>query len=339
MSAPSIRLLRRVGVVAKRGSREAARTAGELVEWLRGRGLEVFIDPATLAALGRRGPEFSPAADHDLVVVLGGDGTLLAAARTLGQGVPILGVNLGNLGFLTEIGRAALYPALLEVLAGRFHVEARSLFDVERRDAAPAAGPAGSSGPVAAAAPDAAAPDAAALDAGAGAAGFPAAARAAERFRVLNDAVITKSALSRIIDLTIEVDGHLIARYRSDGLIISTPTGSTAYNLSAGGPIVYPLLPVAVITPICPHALSLRPIVVPAASRIEVTLETQREEVYLTLDGQEGTRLGYRDVVEVTRSAAEVHLVKVRDRSFYSNLREKLRWGGLDRPDDPAGAL
>jgi NAD+ kinase len=348
LSAAASRPLRRVGVVAKRGSREAERTAGELIEWLRGRGLDVFIDPATLAALGRGGSEFSPAADYDLVVVLGGDGTLLAAARTLGPGVPILGVNLGNLGFLTEIGRAALYPALLEVLAGRFHVEARSLFDVERRDAAPAASAGAAASPTGPAAGPGAAPSlvpapgavpAAGLDAATAAAAFPAAARAAERFLVLNDAVITKSALSRIIDLTIEVDGHLIVRYRSDGLIISTPTGSTAYNLSAGGPIVYPLLPVAVITPICPHALSLRPIVVPGASRIEVTLETQREEVYLTLDGQEGTRLGYRDVVAVTQSAAQVHLVKVRDRSFYSNLREKLRWGGLDRPDDPAGAL
>ena len=131
------------------------------------------------------------------------------------------------------------------------------------------------------------------------------------RFRVLNDAVITKSALARIIELTLRVDGHLIARFRADGLIISTPTGSTAYNLSAGGPILDPLLPVAVLTPICPHALSLRPIVVPDAGPIEVTLETQAEEVYLTLDGQEGTSLGFRDTVRITRGAAKVRLAKV----------------------------
>jgi len=288
---------RRVGVVAKRTSHEAAGTAGELAEWLRRRGLEVLLDGSTLAALGRDEPAFSPTAAYDLVVVLGGDGTLLSVARALEPGIPILGVNLGNLGFLTEIGSAELYPALEHVLAGKFRTEARSLFDVERR---------GDSGAV-------------------------------ERFRVLNDAVITKSALSRIIDLTMEVDGHLIARYRSDGLIISTPTGSTAYNLSAGGPIVNPLLPVAVLTPICPHALSLRPIVVPGSSRIEVTLETQREEVFLTLDGQEGRELRYHETVAVTQSAAAVHLVKVRDRSFYDNLREKLRWGGLTRPDEEGG--
>ncbi len=287
----------RVGVVAKRSSQEAVETAAELSEWLCRRGLEACLDGPTLEALGRQEPAFTPATACDLVVALGGDGTLLAVARSLRPGTPILGVNLGNLGFLTEVGRAELYPALVQVLAGKYRIEARSLFDVERR---------GDSRP-------------------------------AERFRVLNDAVITKSAVARIIELTIEVDGHLIARYRSDGLIISTPTGSTAYNLSAGGPILNPLLPVAVLTPICPHALSLRPIVVPGSSRIEVTLETQREEVFLTLDGQEGKELAYHDKVGVTQSDAAVHLVKVSDRSFYDNLREKLRWGGLTRPEAPAG--
>jgi NAD+ kinase len=290
--------LKRVGVVAKRSSLEAAGTAGELAEWLRRRDLEVLLDAPTLQNLGRQEPAFTLTAGCDLVVALGGDGTLLSVARAVSPGIPILGVNLGNLGFLTEIGRADLYPALLQVLAGKFRIEARSLFDVERRGDA----------------------------------------SSTERFRVLNDAVITKSAVSRIIELTMIVDGHLIARYRADGVIISTPTGSTAYNLSAGGPIVNPLLPVAVLTPICPHALSLRPIVVPATSRIEVTLETQREEVFLTLDGQEGRELAYHDTVAVTQSEAAVHLVKVNDRSFYDNLREKLRWGGLTRPDD-GGAL
>jgi NAD+ kinase len=279
-----------VGIVAKRGSAAAEATAGELAEWLERRGLKAVIDPGTGGSQGRDGAVLA-GGGCDLVVVLGGDGTLLAVARALESAVPILGVNLGNLGFLTEIGRSDLYPALVQVLEGNFHIEARSLFDVERR---------GAVGGV-------------------------------QRYRVLNDAVITKSALSRIIELTIEVDGHLIARYRSDGLIISTPTGSTAYNLSAGGTIVHPLLPVAVLTPICAHTLSLRPIVVPGASRIEVTLETQREEVYLTLDGQEGTQLGYREVVAVTQSAASAQLIKVSERSFYDNLREKLRWGGLDR--------
>ncbi|HSS49850.1 MAG TPA: NAD(+)/NADH kinase, partial [Thermoanaerobaculia bacterium] len=258
-----------IGIVAKAGSRDAQDTAHELAEWLRRRGLAAALDETSLRARGKVQEAASvPAEAYDLVVVLGGDGTLLAAARALKPGTPILGVNLGNLGFLTEINRGELYPVLVEVLEGNFSTEERSLFDVELRR---------QSGPP-------------------------------SRFRVLNDAVITKSALARIIELTLQVDGHLIARFRSDGLIISTPTGSTAYNLSAGGPIVNPLLPVAVLTPICPHALSMRPIVVPDAAPIEVTLETRREEVYLTLDGQEGTSLSFGDTVSITRSAATVRL-------------------------------
>ena len=267
---------RHVGIVAKVSSPEAVHTAQELAEWLRRRGLEASVGPAE--------------GDYDLMVVLGGDGTLLSVARSVARGVPILGVNLGNLGFLTEINRGELYPALVRVLEGRFEIEERSLFDVELRRG--------------------------------GGAPF-------KRYQVLNDAVINKSALARIIELTLRVDGQLIARFRADGLIISTPTGSTAYNLSAGGPILDPLLPVAVLTPICPHALSLRPIVVPDAGPIEVTLETPAEEVYVTLDGQEGSSLGFRDTVHITRGDAKVRLAKVSRRSFYDSLRGKLRWGGL----------
>jgi NAD+ kinase len=285
------RRIQRIGIVAKVGSRDAIDTAQEMAEWLRRRDLEVAMDEATLRAKGLDGEApFAATEPYDLVIALGGDGTLLAVARTAVPGVPILGVNLGNLGFLTEINRGELYPTLVQVLAGRFDTEERSLLQIELRRA------------------------------GGG---------AAQSFRVLNDAVVTKSALARIIQLTLEVDGHLIARYRSDGLIISTPTGSTAYNLSAGGPIVHPLLPVVVLTPICPHALALRPFVVSDRSMVEVMLETQREEVYLTLDGQEGTSLGHRDVVRITRSPDVVRLVKVNVRSFYDNLRGKLRWGGL----------
>ncbi len=292
------RRFERVGVVAKRGSRQAVRTAHELAEWLRRRGVAVALDEATLRAGGgqEEAAPFEPGGDYDLVVALGGDGTLLATARTLAEGVPILGVNLGSLGFLTEIHRAELYPTLVQVLAGRFATEQRRLLDVEVRRR------------------------------GGG---------AAASYRVLNDAVVTKGALARIIELTIRVDGNVVARYRSDGLILSTPTGSTAYNLSAGGPILHPLLTVAVLTPICPHTLSLRPIVVPDNAAIEVTLETDREEVYLTLDGQEGTSLGAGDTVRATRSRAKVRLVKPGGRSFYDALRGKLRWGGLEAAEEP----
>jgi NAD+ kinase len=282
--------LRRVGVVAKLASPEAVAAAGNLVDWLVRRGLDVAPDETTARAIGRLdGPLFQPDEPYDLVVALGGDGTLLSVARNLRCGVPILGVNLGSLGFLTEVGRTELYPSLVRVLRGRFGIEERSLLDVELARAGSGEAPA--------------------------------------RHRVLNDAVISKSALARIIELSLRVDGRLVASFRADGLIISTPTGSTAYNLSAGGPLVNPLLPVVLLTPICPHHFGLRPLVVPDQSRIEVTLETRGEEVYVTLDGQYGEELGSGDTIRVERSQRRVHLVKTSDRTFYDSLRGKLRWG------------
>lgn len=278
----------RVGIVAKTASREALRTSTELAEWLERRGLTVYVDESTRRTRGEEGAVFEPGCDVDLVVVLGGDGTLLSVARALTSSVPVLGVNLGSLGFLTEVGRGELYPSLVKVLEGDYEIEERSLLAVSLRRSG------GQS----------------------------------LEYSVFNDAVIAKSALARIIELTVTVDGNLVGRYRSDGLIVSTPTGSTAYNLSAGGPILTPELPVAVITPICPHTLSFRPVVVPDTSTIAVTLDTQSEEVYLTLDGQEGTSLGYRDRVEVRRGDRSVRLVKTARRSFYESLRSKLRWGG-----------
>jgi len=281
--------IRRVGLVVKGGSRAAVRTGRELAEWLERRGVEVARDETLLRATGAAGTPFDGDEGYDLVVVLGGDGTLLAVARSLSSDVPILGVNLGSLGFLTEINRSELYPALVRVLDGDFTLEDRHLLDVE-------------------------------LSRASGNGGL---------YRVLNDAVVTKGALSRIIELSLTVDGNLVARFRADGLIVSTPNGSTAYNLSAGGPIVHPLLPVIVLTPLCPHALTLRPVVVPDEGGVEVRLETEGEEVFLTLDGQEGTSLARGDAIRVTRSARRARLVKVSGRTFYDSLRGKLRWGGL----------
>ena len=279
---------RRVGVVAKAASEEAMRTAAELDEWLVRRGIEVLLEEASLPSGVEGSRPMLPGAELDLVVVLGGDGTLLSVARALERATPILGVNMGSLGFLTEVNRGDLYPAMVRVLAGQYALEERSLLraEVQRSNGESFA------------------------------------------YRVLNDAVIAKTALARIIELALVVDGNLVGNFRADGLIISTPTGSTAYNLSAGGPILFPQLPVAVITPICAHTLSLRPLVVPDASRIEVTLHTEREEVYLTLDGQEGARLEYRDRVVISRSDTVVRLVKAAGRTFYESLRGKLRWGG-----------
>jgi NAD+ kinase len=263
--------------------------AVDLIAWLERRDLEVCLVDQSAAALGREtAPRLEPNCGCDLVIALGGDGTLLGIARIMTD-VPVLGVNLGRLGFLTEIARPELYPTLMEVLAGRFETEARALLDVEIRRAEPDADTSG--------------------------------------FRALNDAVIAKSALAGIIELTLRVGGRFVATYRSDGLIISTPTGSTAYNLSSGGPILNPQLPVIVLTPICPHAFSLRPVVVPDDSAIEVTLETLDEKVHLTLDGQESTTLRPGDTVRLTRSSACALLVKVSGRTFYDSLRGKLGWG------------
>jgi NAD+ kinase len=278
---------RRVGVVAKRSSPAARRTAHELAAWLAEHDREVLLDEATAREGSDAGISFDQLDTCDLVVVLGGDGTLLSVARSLAGNAPILGVNMGRLGFLTEVNRTELYPCLEDVFSGDFAIEQRSMMDVELiREG-----------------------------------------EVGERFRVLNDAVVGKSALARIIELTIEVHGDPLARYRGDGLIVATPTGSTAYNLSAGGPIIEPGLPLIVVTPICPHTLSQRPIVVSSASVVEVRLETPSEEVYLTLDGQEGRSLEQGDVVRLVTSRSCVQLVRTSGRTFYDSLRGKLHWG------------
>ncbi|MGB5295892.1 MAG: NAD(+)/NADH kinase [Thermoanaerobaculia bacterium] len=280
---------RRIAVIAKRVSREALETAVELAHWLRRRQLGVALEETILEAHPELQAEaFDRSEVYDLVVVLGGDGTLLSVARNLADSIPILGVNMGNLGFLTEVPRSELYPSLMRFLAGDYGVDERALLDVTLKRASGEEVP----------------------------------------YRVLNDAVINKSALARIIELVVTVDGHRVATYRSDGLIISTPTGSTAYNLAAGGPILNPMLPVVVVTPICPHTLTLRPIVVPDSGSVEIRLETSHEEVYLTLDGQEGTQIEFGDTISLRRSEDVVRLIKTSDRTFYDSLRDKLRWGG-----------
>ncbi|MDA8017026.1 MAG: NAD(+)/NADH kinase [Thermoanaerobaculia bacterium] len=288
-SKPTREPISSVGIVARHGTREAVRTAAELADWLHRRDVDVSVDEAISRARNLdQFPAFDLEKTYSLVVVLGGDGTLLSVARSVVPGTPVLGVNLGRLGFLTEVSRPELYRCMVKVLAGAFYLQERSMFDVElhRRG------------------------------------------RIAARFHALNDVVIAKSALAQIIELELQVNGRQMAEYRADGLIISTPNGSTAYNLSAGGPIVYPTLPVAVLTPICPHALSMRPIVVPDSEALEVTLKTQRQEVFLTVDGQEGGHLAHRDTVIVQRADVTVRLVRMADRTFYDSLRQKLNWGG-----------
>jgi len=288
--------IRRVGVLVKPHQPDALKTICRLVEWLAARGVAVMTGPKvgraeiereTGCAVETLGHE-EMAARADLVVVLGGDGTMIAAARMLGQReVPVLGVNHGSLGYLTEYRVEEMIPALESILAGEYGVERRMMLEAEV---------------------------------------FRGAERLAEE-RVLNDVVISKSALARIIEIETRIGGQFVNRFRADGLIVSTPTGSTAYNLSAGGPIIYPSMGALVLTPICPHTLSNRPLVVPDDVQIELTLKTDKEEVALTLDGQIGIPLEYEDRVTVRKSRTAFHLIQADTRNYFEVLRGKLRWG------------
>jgi NAD+ kinase len=287
--------IRRVGLVAKHNLDASAGVLAELAGWLEARGVEPVFETHTAALVGlppgrpTKSPDDLPNS-CDLVVVLGGDGTLIGMAGKIAQAgtsVPILGVNFGSLGFLTEITMPELYPTLEGVLHGDSKFEERRMLHarVQQPDAADTTGD------------------------------------------VLNDVVVTKAALSRIIEFDVAIDGLFVSAFRADGLIVSSPTGSTAYNLAAGGPILHPTLEAVVLTPICPHMLSNRPLVVSDRSSIEVRLRAGREsDAHLTLDGQRGFPLRGGDVVTVTRSPRTIRLVKAQ-RDYFEVLRTKLKWG------------
>jgi NAD+ kinase len=283
--------MKRIGIVAKTDRPEARGVVERLLAWCGERGLQPFLDKETagLCPEARATSVLKPdlPAQVDLLLVLGGDGTLLSMARLVGDlAVPMLGVNLGGLGFLTALTVDELFPALEAFLAGGLVIEERVMLAAEVR-------------------------------------------RHGERlseYVALNDVVITKSAMSRIINLAVSVDGQFATGYRADGLIISTPTGSTAYSLSAGGPIVFPTMPAVVLTPICSHTLTNRPIVLPADQLIEVTLQSD-QDVMVTLDGQVGFALKEGDVVAVRQAAARIRLLRFPQKHFFSVLRTKLKWG------------
>jgi len=280
--------LRTVGVCLKPGQPQAAGAVRGLVKWLQQRGLRVIADDEVGEVTGEPPqPRALLAGQVDLVIVLGGDGTLLSVARAASdRPVPILGVNLGTLGFLTEISLDELFAALERVLAGQVRIEPRMRLDVRAlRDR-------GELG----------------------------------RFLALNDAVLTQADLARMIDLETRAGGSQVATYHADGLIVATPTGSTAYSLSAGGPIVLPELEAFLLTPICPHTLTQRPLVLPHSSQIEICVRS-RNEVQLTVDGQEGIALREGDVVSVRRSDHPVRLIASPFRSRFEILREKFHWG------------
>jgi NAD+ kinase len=282
-----------IGVISRPRRANLSVVIPSLTKWLEARNLRVLHDEETACALPTPSNSLSReqlAAEADFLLVLGGDGTLLAAARVAApRCIPILPVNMGSLGFLTSFTVDELYPALEETLAGRAAMSARTMLQVELvRDE-----------------------------------------NVIDTQHVLNDAVVNKSALARMIELELSIDHNFVVRYRADGLVISTPTGSTAYSLSAGGPIVHPTVEAFIITPICPHTLTDRPVVVRDSAIIEVKFTGTAESVLLTLDGQTGVPLQENDTIRITRSPQCLHLIQPPQKSYFDILRNKLKWGEL----------
>jgi NAD+ kinase len=285
--------IRTVGIVSKPNSAAAANLVPALIDWLRGRGMAIRIDEQTAfyAGPGERSsglPREEVPEDSDLVVVLGGDGTLLAAARAIGRReTPLFPVNLGSLGFLTAITIDELYPELERAFRGEHRIAKRKLLATE----------------------------------------VVRGGEVVASYEALNDAVLTKAAIARMIDLDAHVDEQFVCAYKADGLIISTPTGSTAYSLSAGGPIIFPSVPAICITPICPHMLTNRPVLVAETSVIRVISRTPGESVFLTIDGQVGNPIREGDTLVCRSSDYALHLVRPPHMMFFDVLRQKLKWG------------
>jgi len=282
--------IRCVGVAIKAGEPRALAAVRDLAKWLAERDVRACFEPDAAAAVGEIGVSRDEMVRHaDLLVVLGGDGTLLAVARAVEErAVPILGINLGSLGFLVEVSVDEMTAALARALAGEMTIEPRMRLAVRL------------------------------LREG----------RELRSWLALNDAVITKGASARIVDLEAHADGQLVTTYHADGLIVSTPTGSTAYNLSAGGPIVQPSVDALVLTPIAPHTLTNRPIVIPTTSPVRVQPNMEdRDEVFVTFDGQAGFQLESGDDITVACADTPLWLIKPTTRSYFEVLRTKLKWG------------
>jgi NAD+ kinase len=284
---PSINL---VGIVSKPSVKRAHDIVPELVAWLADRGISVRYDQETATYLGREDglPRDLVPDACQLVIVLGGDGTLLSAARAIGgREIPLLAVNLGGLGFLTAITVDELFPEMERALRGEHRIGQRRMLRCELWRGDTMVG----------------------------------------QYEALNDVVITKASLARMIDLETRVDNHFVCSYKADGLIISTPTGSTAYSLSAGGPIMFPSVAAVCITPICPHMLTNRPVLVPDDSNIQIISRAPGDGTYLTIDGQVGEPLEQNDRIVCMRSEKSVRLVRPPKMLFFDVLREKLSWG------------
>ena len=287
--------IKTVGVIVKPNHAEAWKTACELADWLKERSIRLVGEPRSQQkSVDSDKCDIAPvddakfAEESDLIVVLGGDGTMISTARLVGDSdTLVLGINYGSLGYLTDFRIEEMFPALEAIFRGEYEIDRRVMLHAEhwRGDEMLARG------------------------------------------RVLNDVVINKAALARIIQIEVSLNGLFVNSFRADGLIVSTPTGSTAYNLSAGGPIIYPSMNAIVLTPICPFTLTNRPIVIPDDARIELKLEHENEGVALTLDGQIGYTMKAQDRVVIRKSRTTFNLVQPPNRNYFDVLRNKLQWG------------
>jgi len=280
----------KVGIIGKTDIKKVFELAKELCSWLKERKVRVYVEEELGRGIGY--PDSVPSAELpefvDVILVFGGDGTFLRVARLVCKyDIPILGVNLGGLGFLTELTMDELYPMVERIISGDYSVEKRDMLNATIHRGIDRMGD----------------------------------------YIVLNDVVVNKGAVARIVDLAIYINESHITTFRADGLILATPTGSTAYSLSAGGPIVYPTLPLTIITPICPHTLSNRPLVVSSETTIRVKVLTDTHDVYLTLDGQVGVNLKMGDVIELKKADTTVKLIKSPFRDYFTILKTKLLWG------------
>lgn len=281
--------MKKIGIICKSGKPEPSEILKDVLPWLRQKGYEVFLDNKTALILNIEGfPRSQIPSLADLIIVLGGDGTMISVSRLVAEkGIPILGVNIGGLGFLTAVQKEELYETMEKVFAGQCSVEERIMLNacVHRHGECIA------------------------------------------QYLVMNDVVVNKGALARIVDLETYINHTYVATFKADGLIISTPTGSTAYALSAGGPILYPTLNSIILAPICPHTLTNRPIVMPDTIIVEIVLKSSTEDVFLTLDGQVGFSLRQEDVVEIKKSEYKTKLFIPCERDYFQILRTKLKWG------------
>ena len=281
---------KKIGVFCKPKAPSATDILGRLIPWLRKQNYHIFLDTGTAAIINETSSyekrEISQQAD--LLIVLGGDGTLLSVAQAAHPyNIPILAVNLGSLGFLAEISIDELYPTLENILAGKFEIENRMLLNacIWRNG------------------------------------------EKVEDHNVLNDVVINKGAVARVISLQVLVNGQYMTSYRADGLIIATPTGSTAYSLSAGGPIIHPSMHTLVLSPICPFTLTNRSILIPDQSIIQVKLAAEYDDVRVTLDGQEGYDMRAGDILKIKKTKTSLQLIRGPNKNYYQILRDKLHWG------------